>query len=70
MIALRLGGPHCTVLKVVAASTARLEHVFRRLGEHGEMLITMVWPVALSRRTIDWEGRIPEFETPPEWTRH
>ncbi len=66
---LKVSGPHCTVLKIVAASTAHLEDVFSRLGEHGEILTTMVWSPALSRRTIDWEGGIPEFETPPEWTR-
>lgn len=66
---LKMSGLHCTVLKIVAASTAHLEDVFRRLGEHGEMLTTMVWSPALSRRTIDWEDGIPDFETPPEWTR-
>ncbi len=65
---LKVSGAHCTVLKIVAASTAHLEDVFRRLGEHGEMQTTMVWSAALSRRAIDWASGIPEFETPPEWT--
>ncbi|MGI8485973.1 MAG: Lrp/AsnC family transcriptional regulator [Thermomicrobiales bacterium] len=64
---LKVSGAHCTVLKVVAASTAHLEDVFSRLRDHGEMQTTMVWSPALSRRAIDWEGGIPEFETPAEW---
>lgn len=66
---LKVSGAHCTVLKVIAASTAHLEDVFRRLGEHGHMETTMVWSPALSRRAIDWEGGIPEFEPPPERAR-
>ncbi|HVL22938.1 MAG TPA: Lrp/AsnC family transcriptional regulator [Thermomicrobiales bacterium] len=65
---LKVSGENCTMLKVVAASTAHLEDVFRRLREHGDMQTTMVWSPALSRRAIDWEGGIPEYETPPEWT--
>jgi len=64
---LKVSGEHCTILKVVAASTAHLEDVFRRLREHGDMQTTMVWSPALSRRVIDWEGGIPEFQTPPGW---
>jgi len=65
---LKVSGPHCTVLKVVAASAAHLEHLFERLGQHGELLTTMVWSTALSRRSIDWESGVPVVETPPEWT--
>lgn len=64
---LKVSGDHCTVLKVVAASTAHLEDVFARLGEHGPLQTTMVWSAALSRRPIDWEDGIPEFGTPPDW---
>lgn len=64
---LKVSGAHCTVLKIAAASIPHLEDVFRRLGEHGEMETAMVWSAALSRRTLDWESGIPEFETPPEW---
>lgn len=67
MEVLKVSGEHCTVLKVVASSTAHLEDVFRRLGEHGEMQTSMVWSAALTRRPVDWEDGIPEFETPPEW---
>jgi Lrp/AsnC family leucine-responsive transcriptional regulator len=67
---LKVSGAHCTVLKIVATSTAHLEDVFRRLGEHGEMETTMVWSPALSRRVIDWENGIPHFEAPPEWVRN
>lgn len=64
---LKVSGPHCTILKVVTSSNAHLEDVLRRLGEHGEAQTTAVWSAALSRRPLDWEGGIPEFETPPEW---
>lgn len=66
---LRVSGAHCTVLKVVAASTAHLEDVFRRIGEHGEMQTTMVWSPALRHQVIDWEVGIPELTTPPERAR-
>ena len=65
---LKVSGPHCTVLKVVAASITHLEDLFERLGQHGELLTSMVWSSALSRRTIDWESGIPEAKAPPEWT--
>ncbi len=65
---LKVSGPHCTVLKVVAASVAHLESLFERLGTHGELETSMVWSSALTRRPIDWESGIPEVETPAEWT--
>jgi len=64
---LKVSGPHCTVLKIVAASVAHLESLFERLGQHGEMQTSMVWSSALSRRAIDWEGGIPETEVAPDW---
>lgn len=64
---LKVSGDHCTVLKVVASSNAHLEDVLGRLGQHGELRTNVVWSAALSRRPIDWEGGIPEFEPPPEW---
>lgn len=64
---LKVSGPHCTVLKVVAASAPHLEAVFNRLGRHGPIQSTMVWSSGLSRRVIDWEGGIPAFDDPPEW---
>jgi len=64
---LKVSGEHCTVLKVVASSTAHLEAVLARLGEHGELRTNVIWSAALSRRPIDWEGGIPEYEPPPEW---
>jgi Lrp/AsnC family leucine-responsive transcriptional regulator len=66
---LKVSGAHCTVLKIVATSTAHLEDAFRRLGEHGEMQTTMVWSSALNRRAIDWEDGTPELATPPERAR-
>lgn len=66
---LKVSGAHCTVLKIVAASNAHLEDVFRRLGEHGEMQTTMVWSAALNRRAIDWETGVPELGPPPERAR-
>lgn len=66
---LKVSGAHCTFLKVVAASTAHLEDVFRRIGQHGEMQTTMVWSPALSRRAIDWEGGVPDLDAPPERAR-
>jgi len=68
MEVLKVSGPHCTVLKVVAASVAHLESLFERLGTHGELETSMVWSSALTRRPIDWESGIPEVETPAEWT--
>jgi Lrp/AsnC family transcriptional regulator, leucine-responsive regulatory protein len=64
---LKVSGPHCTVLKVAAASVAHLEELFERLGTHGELLTSMVWSSALSRRVIDWEGGIPAVEAAPRW---
>ncbi len=64
---LKVSGPHCTVLKVVAADTAHLEALFERLGQHGELLTSMVWSSALSRRVIDWEGGVTRYEAPAEW---
>ncbi len=65
---LKVSGPHCTILKVVASSTAHLESLLERLGQHGEMLTTMVFSSALSRRVIDWEEGIGEYETPAGWS--
>lgn len=64
---MKVSGDHCTVLKVVASSTAHLEDVLSRLGQHGDLRTNVIWSAALSRRPIDWEGGIPEFEPPPEW---
>jgi Lrp/AsnC family leucine-responsive transcriptional regulator len=64
---LKVSGPHCTVLKVAASSVAHLEELFERLGTHGELLTSMVWSSALTRRVIDWEGGIPAVESAPRW---
>jgi Lrp/AsnC family leucine-responsive transcriptional regulator len=64
---LKVSGPYCTVLKVVAASVPHLETVFDRIGQHGESQSSMVWSSALDRRVIDWEGGVPEVEPAPEW---
>lgn len=64
---LKVSGPHCTVLKVVASSVAHLEAVFDRIGQHGASQSTMVWSSALNRRVIDWEGGIPEVEPVAGW---
>jgi Lrp/AsnC family leucine-responsive transcriptional regulator len=60
----KVSGPHCTVLKVVAASIPHLEDLFERLGMHGQLLTSMVWSSALNRRVLDgeaitWEGGAP-----------
>ena len=64
---LKVSGPHCTVLKVVAASIPHLEQFFERLGQHGELQTSMVWSSALSRRVIDWEGGVPHHDPAPKW---
>jgi Lrp/AsnC family transcriptional regulator, leucine-responsive regulatory protein len=64
---LKVSGPHCTVLKVVAASIPHLEEFFERLGQHGELQTSMVWSSALSRRVIDWEGGVPDHDPAPKW---
>ena len=64
---LKVSGPHCTVLKVVAASIPHLEEFFERLGQHGELQTSMVWSSALSRRVIDWEGGVPHHNPAPKW---
>ena len=64
---LKVSGDHCTVLKVVASSNAHLEDVLARLGQHGPLRTNVIWSAAMSRRPIDWESGIPEFEPPSEW---
>ena len=64
---LKVSGPYCTVLKVVAASIPHLEQFFERLGQHGELQTSMVWSSALSRRVIDWEGGVPDYDPAPKW---
>jgi len=64
---LKVSGPYCTVLKVVAASIPHLEQFFERLGQHGELQTSMVWSSALSRRVIDWEGGVPHYDPAPTW---
>jgi Lrp/AsnC family leucine-responsive transcriptional regulator len=64
---LKVSGPHCTVLKVVAASIPHLEQFFERLGQHGELQKSMVWSSALERRVIDWEGGVPDHDPAPRW---
>jgi Lrp/AsnC family leucine-responsive transcriptional regulator len=63
----KVSGPHCSVLKVVAASIPHLEALFERLGQHGELLTSMVWSSALSRRVLDGEAITWEGGGPPEW---
>lgn len=65
---LKVSGAHCTILKVVASSMPHLEELLERLGQHGQMLTKMVFSSALSRRVIDWEDGIGEYETPPGWS--
>jgi len=64
---LKVSGPYCTVLKVVAASIPHLEQFFERLGQHGELQTSMVWSSALNRRVIDWEGGVPHYDPAPTW---
>lgn len=64
---LKVSGPHCTVLKVVASSVAHLESLFERLGSHGELRTSMVWSSALDRRPIDFEGGVPKVDAPAPW---
>lgn len=66
---LKVSGPYCTVLKVVASSVAHLEAVFDRIYQYGESQSSMVWSTALNRRVIDWEGGIPDFEMPSFWQK-
>ena len=63
----KVSGPHCAVLKVVAASIPHLEALFERLGQHGELLTSMVWSSALNRRVFDGEAITWEGGYPPEW---
>jgi Lrp/AsnC family leucine-responsive transcriptional regulator len=63
----KVSGPHCSVLKVVAHSIPHLEALFERLGEHGELLTSMVWSSALNRRVLDGEAITWEGDSPPEW---
>ena len=63
----KVSGPHCSVLKVVAASIPHLEALFERLGQHGELLTSMIWSSALSRRVLDGEAIAWEGGSPPEW---
>jgi Lrp/AsnC family leucine-responsive transcriptional regulator len=60
MEVLKVWGQHCTILKVVAASTPHLERLFERLGQHGRVETAVVWPSGLERRVIDWEGGVSE----------
>src|SRR5262245_28233505 len=39
---MKVSGPHCSILKVIAASIPHLEALFERLGQHGELLTSMV----------------------------
>ena len=64
---LKVSGPYCTVLKIVAASIPHLEQFFERLGQHGELQTSMVWSSALNRRVIDWEGGVPHYDPAPTW---
>ena len=64
---LKVSGPYCTILKVVAASIPHLEQFFERLGQHGELQTSMVWSSALSRRVIDWESGAPAYDPAPTW---
>jgi Lrp/AsnC family leucine-responsive transcriptional regulator len=64
---IKVSGPHCSVLKVVAASIPHLEGLFERLGQHGELVTSMVWSSALSRRVFDGEAITWEGGSPPEW---
>ncbi len=64
---LKVSGPYCTVLKVVASSIPHLEQFFERLGQHGELQTSMVWSSALSRRVIDWESGVPDYDPAPTW---
>src|SRR3954462_2808699 len=64
---LKVSGPYCTVLKVVASSIPHLEQFFERLGQHGELQTSMVWSSALSRRVIDWESGVPDSDPAPTW---
>ena len=64
---LKVSGEHCTVIKAVVSSTAHLEELTNRLGEHGPIRTNMVWSSGLSRRIIDWEQGIPEVEPGHKW---
>src|SRR5262249_59491799 len=64
---MKVSGPHCSVLKFVAASIPHLEAIFERLGQHGELLTSMVWSSALDRRVLDGVAVTGEGGGPPEW---
>jgi Lrp/AsnC family leucine-responsive transcriptional regulator len=63
----KVSGPHCSILKVAAASIPHLEAIFERLGKHGELTTSMVWSSALNRRVIDGEAITWDGSGPPEW---
>ncbi len=63
----KVSGPRCSVLKVVAASIPHLEALFERIGQHGELLTSMVWSTGLNRRVLDAEAITWEGDSPPEW---
>ncbi|MGH2558600.1 MAG: Lrp/AsnC family transcriptional regulator [Thermomicrobiales bacterium] len=63
----KVSGPHCSVLKVAAASIPHLEDLFERLGMHGELLTSMVWSSALNRRVLDGEAITWEGGAATEW---
>ena len=63
----KVSGPHCSVLKVVACSIAHLEALFERIGQHGPLLTSMVWSTGLNRRVLDGEAITWEGGAPPEW---
>jgi Lrp/AsnC family leucine-responsive transcriptional regulator len=63
----KVSGPHCAILKVVAASVPHLEALFERLGQHGQLTTSMVWSSALNRRVLDGEAVTWEGGAPAEW---
>ena len=63
----KVSGPHCSVLKVAAASIPHLEALFERLGTHGELETSMVWSSALTRRVLDGEAICWDGSSPSEW---
>ncbi len=64
---LKVGGAYCIVLKPVVSSTAHLEDLTDRLGEHGPVRANIVWSSGLSRRIIDWDQGIPDVEPGDKW---
>ncbi|GLV59288.1 AsnC family transcriptional regulator [Dictyobacter sp. S3.2.2.5] len=67
----RLGGHHCTMLKVALSSMEHLEAFQERLDAYGEYTINVVTSNLFTKHIIDWEQ--PEVDLHPsaqqEWDK-